>query len=122
MINRIATVAVYVKDQQKAKAFWTEKAGFEVKAEHPMGPGMYWLEVAPPQAETCLVIYPEGMMEDVESKNASLVFDCENIQVTYTTMKQNGVVFKGEPKAMQWGTFVQFQDEDGHEFVLRQPS
>lgn len=25
MIKRIATVAIYVEDQQKAKEFWTEK-------------------------------------------------------------------------------------------------
>lgn len=38
MIKKIATVAVYTDDQQKAKTFWTEKAGFETVAEHPMGP------------------------------------------------------------------------------------
>lgn len=32
MITNIATVAVYVGDQQKAKNFWIEKVGFEVKA------------------------------------------------------------------------------------------
>ncbi len=37
MIKKIATVAVYTDDQQKAKTFWTEKAGFETVAEHPMG-------------------------------------------------------------------------------------
>lgn len=36
MITKIATVAVYVDDQQKAKTFWTEKAGFELIRETPM--------------------------------------------------------------------------------------
>ncbi len=27
MIKKIATVAVYTDDQQKAKTFWTEKSG-----------------------------------------------------------------------------------------------
>jgi hypothetical protein len=30
---------------------------------------------------------------------------------TYEAMKANGVTFKGEPNTMQWGTFVQFNDE-----------
>lgn len=30
MITKMATVAVYVEDQQGAKVFWTEKVGFEV--------------------------------------------------------------------------------------------
>ncbi len=29
MIKNIATVGVYVDDQQKAKQFWTEKVGFD---------------------------------------------------------------------------------------------
>lgn len=47
MIKQIATVAIYVEDQQKAKTFWSEKVGFEVVANHPMGPNSFWLEVAP---------------------------------------------------------------------------
>jgi lactoylglutathione lyase len=58
MISRIATAAVYVEDQQKAKAFWVEKAGFEVTVETPMGPGATWLEVAPKGAQSALVLYP----------------------------------------------------------------
>lgn len=47
MIKQIGTVAVYVEDQQKAKQFWTEKVGFDIAADHPMGPEASWLEVAP---------------------------------------------------------------------------
>ena len=38
MIQKIATAAVYVEDQQKALAFWTDQVGFEVHREMPMGP------------------------------------------------------------------------------------
>ncbi len=44
MIKQIGTVAVYVEDQQKAKQFWTEKVGFDIAADHPMGPEASWLE------------------------------------------------------------------------------
>lgn len=37
MIKQIGTVAVYVEDQQKAKQFWSEKVGFDIMADHPMG-------------------------------------------------------------------------------------
>ena len=119
MIKQIATVAVYVEDQQRAKTFWTEKVGFEVVTEHPMGPGASWLEVAPKGAETRLVIYPKAMMQDAEHKKASIVFQCEDVISTYGKLKENGVEFLGEPQQMQWGTFVQFKDEDGNEFLLK---
>jgi lactoylglutathione lyase len=119
MIKKISTVAVYVEDQQKAKEFWTKKVGFEVAAEHPMGPNAYWMEVAPKGSESHLVIYPKSMMQDWENRKASIVFECEDIMKTYETMKKNGVEFLGEPKKMQWGAYVQFKDEDGNEFLLK---
>ncbi|WP_462413102.1 VOC family protein [Neobacillus sp. Marseille-QA0830] len=119
MIKNIATVAVYVDDQQKAKEFWTKKVGFKVAAEFPMGPNAFWLEVAPSNAQSHLVIYPKSMMKGHESMKASIVFVCENVLETYETMKANGVTFKGQPEKMQWGTFVQFSDEDGNEFLLK---
>ncbi|OCA84174.1 hypothetical protein A8F94_15750 [Bacillus sp. FJAT-27225] len=120
MIKQIATVAVYVEDQQKAKAFWSEKVGFDIVADHPMGPNASWLEVAPKGAESRLVIYPRSMMKGSETMKASIVFQCEDITSTYETMKANGVEFLGEPQTMQWGTFVSFKDEEGNEFLLRQ--
>jgi predicted enzyme related to lactoylglutathione lyase len=51
---------------------------------------------------------------------ASIVFQCDNVKETYEKMKANGVSFLGEPQEMQWGTFVQFQDEDGNVFLLKQ--
>lgn len=119
MITKMATVAVYVDDQQKAKQFWTEKAGFKVMADHPMGPNANWLEVAPEGAESHLVIYPKSMMEGWETKHASIVFTCDDIMGTYEKMKANGVEFAGEPNEMPWGTFAQFKDEDGNDFLLK---
>ncbi|MBT2759197.1 VOC family protein [Mesobacillus foraminis] len=120
MIKKIATVAVYVEDQQKAKTFWTEKVGFDVVANHPMGPNAFWLEVAPKGADSCLVIYPKSMMKGSENLKASIVFQCDDIRSTYEQLKANGVEFAGEPQEMQWGTFAQFKDEDGNEFLLKQ--
>lgn len=119
MITEIATVAVYVEDQKKAKEFWTEKVGFVVYAEFPMGPNAHWLEVGPANAKSRLVIYPKSMMQGHENMKASIVFACENVMETYEKMKANGVIFKGEPQEMQWGTFVQFSDEDGNEFLMK---
>ncbi|WP_415273397.1 VOC family protein [Bacillus siamensis] len=119
MIKKIATVAVYTDDQQKAKTFWTEKAGFETVAEHPMGPNTFWLEVAPKGAETHLVIYPKAMMKGAEHMEASIVFECEDVFAAYEQMKKNGVTFIDEPKQMEWGSFVQFKDEEGHVFLLK---
>ncbi|MBD2870821.1 VOC family protein [Paenibacillus arenilitoris] len=119
MIKKIATTAVYNEDQQKAKAFWTEKAGFKLVRETPMGPGGAWIEVAPEGAESALVLYPRAMMKGWESMKASIVFECDDINATYERMKAGGVNFESEPQKMQWGSFAQFYDEDGNAFLLK---
>ncbi|WP_232696459.1 VOC family protein [Brevibacillus daliensis] len=119
MIKKMATVAVYVEDQQKAKEFWTAKVGFEIKRETQMGPNAFWLEVAPPGQETALVIYPKQMMKNWEECKASIVFECEDMDSTYQRLKENGVQFQGEPSKMEWGTYVSFTDLDGNSFLLK---
>lgn len=119
MIKQIATVAVYVEDQEKSLQFWTEKVGFEVMANHPMGPQAHWMEVAPPGAQSRLVLYPKKLMPNSEELKASIVFECEDIQGTYDRLAGNGVEFMEPPNQMAWGTYARFKDIDGNEFLLK---
>ena len=83
MIEKIATAAVYVANQETAIQFWGEQAGFEIRRDLPMGPEARWLEMAPPDADSCIVIYPKSMMEDWAERKPSLVFECDDIAETY---------------------------------------
>ncbi len=119
MIKKIATVGIYVEDQQKALKFWTEKVGFELRNNIDMGNGMTWMEVAPIGAESCLVIYPKTLMTNFAELKPSIVFICDNIEEVCSTLKQNGVTFPDELSTMGWGKFASFKDEDGNEFGLK---
>ena len=120
LIRKIATAAVYVEDQRKAVEFWTKQVGFRVHREKPMGPQMSWVEVGPPDAESCLVIYPKSMMEDWADRKPSIVFECEDIQKTFVGMRDRGVRFTQEPKALPWGPFAIFRDDEGNSYGLRE--
>jgi len=119
MIKQIATVAVYVENQQNSLRFWTEQVGFEVFRNQPMGPQGNWIEVGPPNAASHLVIYPRSMMANWQELKPSIVFECEDIHKTCETLKANGVKFVQEPNEMPWGTYAVFEDIDGHQFVLK---
>ena len=56
MINAVSTVCIFVSDQDRAKAFYTEKLGFEVHMDAPMGPSR-WIAVAPKGALTEIILY-----------------------------------------------------------------
>ena len=116
---KIATVAVYVENQEEALKFWTEKVGFVVHRSQPMGPNPSWLEVGPEGAESCLVIYPKSMMKDWAERIPYVVFECEDIQRKYEEMTSRGVTFTQEPKEMAWGSFAIFLDTERNWFGLR---
>ena len=122
MIAAIATAAVYVEDQERSLAFWTEQVGFAVQQTRSMGPAGLWIEVGPPGATSCLVLYPKVMMPDWAERKPSIVFTCDDLERTYRELADRGVHFSQPPKEMGWGPFAMFEDVDGNVFGLRQES
>jgi lactoylglutathione lyase len=59
-IDNIGVVMFTVADQDAAKAFYTEKLGFEVRGDSRFGENgeHRWLEVAPPGSRTRLALNP----------------------------------------------------------------
>ncbi|MGZ5383364.1 MAG: VOC family protein, partial [Acidimicrobiia bacterium] len=67
MITHIETVAVYASDQHRATSFFVDQLGFELRKDTPMGPtegDPRWIEVAPPGAQTVLVLVTPPGLED----------------------------------------------------------
>lgn len=122
MIGKIATFAVYVTNQDKAVQFWGEQVGFEIRRDLPMGPEARWIEMAPPGAESRIVIYPKSMMEDWAERKPTMVFECDDIVKTHREMAARGVEFSQEPKEMPWGMFAIFLDPEGNWYGLREAS
>src|SRR4051794_36858637 len=59
-ITDIGVAMFTVADQDAARAFYTEKLGFEVRSDAPFGENgeMRWLEVAPPGSRARLALNP----------------------------------------------------------------
>ena len=119
MIRKIATSALYVADQDAAVQFWGKQVGFEIRRDLPMGPEARWIEMAPPDAESGIVIYPKSMMEDWAERKPSMVFECEDIGQTHREMTGRGVEFLQDPKEMPWGMFAIFLDPQENWYGLQ---
>lgn len=118
MISRLSSTSVYVADQQEALKFWTEKIGFELHADVPMGEAGRWMEVGPAGATSFIVLYPRGATDEWKEHKTSVVFHCENAQTTYEELAARGVTFVQQPTPMPWGNFAAFIDPDGNWFGL----
>ena len=118
MIRKLNFVGIPTRDQDRALAFWTEKMGFIVATDRPMGPGQRWIELTIPGAQTGVVLFtPEGQEDRVGTFfNGS--FGCDDVAYSHEQLAKRGVEFLGPPEKQPWGTVAQFKDPDGNLFVL----
>jgi predicted enzyme related to lactoylglutathione lyase len=117
MITHLKFASVPCRDQDAALKFWTEKIGFHVVTDQPMG-DQRWIELAIGDADTQLVLFtPPGHAERVGTFfNGS--FACDDVEATFRQLSARGVKFRGPPEKQPWGTFCVFYDEEGNEFVM----
>jgi len=134
MITKMNHVSIFVLDQESAYEFYVNKLGFKVHTDAPMGPGMRWLTVCPPEQpdlEISLMAITEGMMfkngsaaqmRDLVSKGTFGfgVFECDNLLVTYEELKAKGVEFTKKPTQEFYGFEALFKDDSGNWFSLGQ--
>jgi lactoylglutathione lyase len=124
MINKVGTVSLYVSDQQRAKAFYTEVMGFELRTDAPLGPNTEarWIAVAPAGAQTELILYvPDenwGHYRQVVGKTQSLTLDVSDMDSVHAQLKSRGVRFVHEPDRQPWGTYATIEDSEGNRILL----
>jgi predicted enzyme related to lactoylglutathione lyase len=124
MIDRVGTVSLFVSDQHRAKDFYTNVLGFELRADSPLYPGASarWMSVAPPGAETEVILYlPDENWEhykQVVGKSQALTFNVTDMTALHADLKAKGVTFVQEPDAQPWGTFAIIQDSEGNHLIL----
>lgn len=134
MISKMTDVCVYVLNQESAFDFYTNKLGFKVKVDVPIGKDARWLTVTPPdQPELEITLFPVavGKMFNEETVKAMKeliskgtfgpgIFSCKDIYATYEELKSKGVEFMKPPTKEFYGTEALFKDDSGNWFSLQQ--
>ncbi|MET9264668.1 VOC family protein [Amycolatopsis sp. NPDC004079] len=134
MIKGLSIANVWVLDHDRAKEFYTEKLGLEVRTDLTMGDGgMRWLTVGAkdqPDLEITLMV-PGAPALDPESAEAlkqlvakgvlgAGVFGTDDIHADYKALKARGVEFVQEPQERPYGTEAIFRDDSGNWFSFTQ--
>lgn len=130
MLTSVGTITVQVTDQNKALAFYTQKLGFEIRADMPMGPDQRWIEVAPEGAQTRILLYhptPDAPGADSYEvaqakigKSTGMVLEVDDIVATFAELKAKGVPIIDEPAQQPWGWWGVFADQDGNSYGVHQ--
>lgn len=128
MLRKIGHITVFVRDDEEAIHFYTEKLGFELLSDSPFGDGFRWVTVAPGKQDGSAIVFVKA---DTEKKRQAigkqaidhvfLVVETDNIEEAYLSMKAKGVEFLGAPQEVPWGKEVMFKDLYGNLFDLVEP-
>jgi catechol 2,3-dioxygenase-like lactoylglutathione lyase family enzyme len=140
MIRRMSHTNVFVLDQDSAKAFYTEKLGFEERFDISMGDefegagqGFRWLTVSPKEQPDLQIVLASCDMARSPEQAAQLralvasggmgpgVMTTDDCHQTYEELSAKGVTFVSEPAERPYGIEAMMRDDSGNLISLTQP-
>ena len=127
MITAVGSVTIYVKDQERAKAFYTEKLGMAVITDAPMpaesGTDARWIALAPPGSVTEVVLYQAGdpfwehYAATVGAVQAITLL-ADDLRATVEDLRAKGVKIVQAPEEQSWGSFAMIEDSEGNTLII----
>jgi len=133
---RIANAQLWVHDQDEALAFYTEKLGFEVRADVTVAElgDFRWLTVGPakqPDFSVCLMAIPGPPVFDAETSEqvrdlmakgaaGTIFLTTDDVRRDYEELTARGVEFTEAPEERPYGIDSGFRDPSGNALRLTQ--
>jgi predicted enzyme related to lactoylglutathione lyase len=117
VITQLKFAGIPVRDQDRAVKFWTEKMGFKIVTDQPMG-DQRWIELSIRTSPTRIVLFTPPGQEDRIGSFFNGSFECDDVEATYRQLSEKGVEFVKPPKREDWGTSAIFKDSEGNQFVM----
>ena len=131
---KVSSAQLWVHDQEEALKFWSEKVGFEVRADVTMPElgDFRWLAVGPPGQDDfsiALLAIPGPPVMDDETKKqiealmakgfaGSVFMTADDVQAAYEELKGRGVEFTEAPSERPYGIDSEFRDPSGNTIRL----
>jgi catechol 2,3-dioxygenase-like lactoylglutathione lyase family enzyme len=115
---KLELVAVPVSDVDRAKDFYTEKAGFKVDHDHTVSDEIRFVQMTPP-GSACSIAFGKGISEVAPGSAQGLQMVVDDIEAARAELNERGVE-TGEVQDFPWGRFVFFSDPDGNGWAVQQ--
>jgi catechol 2,3-dioxygenase-like lactoylglutathione lyase family enzyme len=114
---RLELVQVPVTDVDRAKAFYTEKAGFTLDHDHQVTDQLRFVQLTPP-GSACSIALGIGL-GDKPPGSAQLQLVVPDVHAARDELVSRGLEV-GEVQDFPWGSFVFFGDPDGNSWSVQQ--
>jgi len=115
---KIELVSVPVSDVDRAKAFYTERIGFNADHDHTVSEEMRFVQLTPP-GSACSIAIGTGIMDSAPGSLQGLQMVVSDVEAARAELAGRGVEV-GEVQTFPWGSFVFFSDPDGNGWAVQQ--
>jgi catechol 2,3-dioxygenase-like lactoylglutathione lyase family enzyme len=115
---KLELISVPVSDADRAKAFYTEQAGFHADHDHQVGDGLRFVQVTPP-GSACSIAFGEGITTAPPGSLQGLQLVVDDVEAAREELAGRGVDVT-EVQVFPWGSFVFFSDPDGNGWAVQQ--
>lgn len=128
MAQRIAMIAILVREYDEAIRFYTDKLGFELLEDTDFGKGKRWVRIAPPGEGSAEFLLARAVDAEQSSRVGNqtggrvfLFIETDDIERDYRLMSDRGVEFMEPPRAEPYGKVAVFLDLYGNKADLIEP-
>src|SRR5215216_7350455 len=115
---KLELVVVPVSDVDRAKAFYTEKVGFNEDLDH-RGSDKFRVVQLTPTGSACSVAIGTGLSDMTPGSVQGLQLVVSDIEAARDELVERGVEVS-EVQEFDWGSFVFFSDPDGNGWAVQQ--
>jgi len=114
---KIELVAIPVSDVDRAKAFYTEKAGFHADHDYQVSEGLRFVQLTP-LGSACSIAIGEGITEAAPGSVQGMQIVVSDIDAARAELLERGLDV-GEVQDFPWGKFIFFSDPDGNRWAVQ---
>ena len=115
---KLELVAVPVSDVDRAKAFYTEKAGFNADHDHTVSEEIRFVQLTPP-GSACSIAIGKGITDAAPGSVTGLQMVVADAEAARADLVARGAEVS-DVQDLPWGRFVFFADPDGNKWALQQ--
>ncbi len=115
---KLELVAVPVSDVDRAKAFYTEKIGFNADHDHRVNDALRFVQLTPP-GSACSIAIGQGITPAAPGSVQGLQMVVADVQAAHDQLLARGVEV-GDVQDLGWGLFIFFKDPDGNSWAIQQ--
>jgi catechol 2,3-dioxygenase-like lactoylglutathione lyase family enzyme len=115
---KLELVAVPVSDVDRAKAFYTEKAGFNADHDHTVSDEIRFVQLTPP-GSACSIALGKGVIDTEPGSVQGLQLVVSDIEAARDELAGRGVEVS-DIQRFPWGAFVFFKDPDGNGWAVQE--